>query len=403
MFTSIYSGMSGLIAFSKGLDVISNNVTNLNTPGFKGSDLIFRDIFYRYSTLGGNGGDSAADQMGSGVLGGGTSLRYAQGDLQATGNTLDAAIDGNGMFILRSDTGLQYTRAGQFEIDSDGNLVDRVTGARVGGLSGGGVTDINISGLRIDPAVATSRVSFHNNLSTGSANHTVNGVNVIDSTGAQHALVLTFTNNNSTTPGSWLIDVTDENGASVASDLEIRFQGNGSPQTDFNHVTFTFQPAGAEAQEIDLNFGDPGAFTGATSFSAGTTSDLAVASQDGHAAGSLVDVSFDTDGTLKLNYSNGETGIGGRLALAWFDDLQSLHQVADGRFEAPSGANVLIGGPTEDLMGRIVGGNIEVSNVDLTREFTDLIIMQRGYQASSQVISASNEMLQQLLDIGKSR
>lgn len=403
MFTSIYTGMSGLMAYSKGLDVISNNVTNLNTPGFKGSDLMFRDIFYRYSALGGNQRDSAAEQMGNGVLGNGTSLRFAQGDLQDTGNALDVAIDGNGMFILRSASGQQYSRAGQFDFDQDGYLVDRTTGARIGGLSGAGVTDININGMRVRPAVATSQIEFHNNLSPGSANHAVNNISVIDAVGAQHTLNFAFTNNNSVTPGSWLINVTNASGATIASALEIRFQGNGSPASGFNEVGFTYQPSGADAQQINLFFGESGSFTGATSFSAGTTSDLSVDSQDGRSAGALLDVNFEADGSLTLNYSNGEEANGGRLALAWFDDLQSLNQVGKAQFEATESASIRIAGPTEELMGRIVGSNIEVSNVDLTREFTDLIIMQRGYQASSQVISASNEMLQQLIDIGKSR
>lgn len=402
MYTSIYTGMSGLIAFSKGLDVISNNVTNLNTPGFKGSDLIFRDIFYRYSALGGNAQDRSAEQLGNGVLGSGTSLRFAQGDIQETGNPQDAAIDGNGMFILLSDGGLQYTRAGQFAFDADGYLVDRVTDSRIAGLAGGDVTDINISGMRISPAVPTGEIVFHQNLSPGSTTHTINNVSVVDSVGAQHTLTITFTNNNAVTPRSWLIDVTNASGTAVASDLEIRFQGDGSPATGFNQATFTFQPTGADARQIVLDFGEPGSVDGATSFSAGTTSDLAVESQDGHVAGSMLDVEFESDGTITLNYSNGETANGGRLALAWFEDLQALQLISDGRFEAPSGATVFIAGPTEDLMGRIVGGNIEVSNVDLTREFTDLIIMQRGYQASSQVITASNEMMQQLMEIGKS-
>lgn len=400
MFTTIYTGMSGLIAFSKGLDVISNNVTNLNTPGFKGSDLMFRDVFYRYNALGGNAQQHSAEQLGSGVLGSGTSLRFAQGDIQDTENPQDAAIDGNGMFILRTDMGQQYTRAGQFAFDTDGYLVDRVTNARIGGLSGDNVVDINVSGLRINPAQATRQIIFHQNLSPGSTTHTINSVEVVDSVGEEHTWTLTFTNNNNVTPRSWLIDIT-EDGTTIASDLEIRFDGSGAPSVGYNQATFTFRPSGADAQEIVLNFGEPGGFDGATSFSAGTTSDLAVESQDGHVAGSLLDIEFESNGEITLTYSNGETASGGRLALAWFDDLQSLQQIAGGRFEAPAGMTVHIGGPTENLLGRIIGGSIEVSNVDLTREFTDLIIMQRGYQASSQVITASNEMLQQLMEIGK--
>ncbi|HXF88972.1 MAG TPA: flagellar hook basal-body protein, partial [Xanthobacteraceae bacterium] len=118
MFSSILSAFSGMLGFSKGLDVISNNVANLNTPGFKAAELQFRDLFYRYSPLQGGG----AEQVGQGVSAGNTRTRYRQGELRETGNPLDLAIDGNGFFVLRKDGETFFTRSGQFEFNGAGVL-----------------------------------------------------------------------------------------------------------------------------------------------------------------------------------------------------------------------------------------------------------------------------------------
>jgi len=128
-----------------------------------------------------------------------------------------------------------------------------------------------------------------------------------------------------------------------------------------------------------------------------------VQSQNGVAAGSLTKATFDENGALQLTYSNGKTVSGPSLALAWFDDLQSLRLTANSLFVNDTGQVPTIGTASQGVMGRIVAGRVELSNVELTGQFTDLIILQRGYQASSQVVSVANEMIQQLLDIGQKR
>jgi len=402
MFGSVYTGLSGLIAFSKGLDVISNNVANLNTPGYKGNDLLFRDLFYRYQLSGDGDGRSTATQIGTGVNAKGTSLRFMQGDLQQTGNATDVAIDGNGFFILRSETDTFYTRAGQFEFDDSGYLVARGADARVAGIDdSGNLSDINIKGMRTNPAQPTSEVVLANNLSTGSTSHEIPEIQIIDSLGGSHTFKMTLTNNSAATARSWLVNIVDESGLQVATDAEIRFDGDGSPLVDFNKVTVNYQPDGALETEITFLFGEPGGFSGATSFSAGTDSTLSVDSDNGVSAGVLLSTAFDSDGVLTIKYSNGEEASSGRLALAWFDDLQSMRQIGSGMFLAPASSDVIVAAANESVMGEISGENLEISNVDLTREFTDLIIVQRGYQASSQVLTVSNEMIQQMLDMGR--
>jgi flagellar hook protein FlgE len=397
---TIFSGTTGLLTFSRGLDVISNNVANLNTPGFKRSDLLFRELFYQFQLTGDSDQEAATYKNGNGVTAGGTTTIFEQGDIQQTGNTLDAAVNGNGFFILRNESGTTYSRVGQFAIDDEGFLVvagDEST--RVAGIGENGeLVDINITALRSNPARATTEITFRDNLSSGSTEHVIDDVEVFDSLGERHLLTITLTNNSSETPRSWLIEVENEDGDVLATDLEIRFQGNGSPEEEFNSVSFLFEPEDADAGDISLFFGEPGEFTGATSFSAGANSDLAVDSQDGFTFGSLTQLGFSRDGTLEIEYSNGETAEAGQLMLAWLSDIQSMRQVGNGRFVIDDPERLEVGAAAATVMGDIVSGSIEISNIELSQEFTDLVIVQRGFQVSSQVVSIANEMMQQLLD-----
>lgn len=404
MLGSIFTGLSGLITYSSGLDVVSNNVANLNTPGFKGNDLLYRDLYYRFQWVATQGDQLANEQQGSGVGNNGTLTRFAQGDLQETGNDTDVAVDGNGFFIIRGDSGPEYTRAGQFVFDEDGVLVTADTDERVAGLGeNGGLTDITLDGLRTIAPTPTSEVSFVDNLSTDDNQHVIDDLALIDTVGVPQSVTVTFTNNGQTEPRSWLIDVEDEDGVNIVAGAEIRFQANGSPAEDFNTIEFTYTPDDGEPFDVTFFFGNPGSFTNATSFSGGPNSTLIVEDQDGSPSGSLISVGFNRDGALNLEYSNGESVESTRLALAWFDDLQNLRQIEGARFLAQEGQNVRIGGGTEGVFGDVVEETIEISNIELTQEFTDLIVVQRGYQASSQVITVSNEMLEQLFQIGSAR
>ncbi len=405
MFESIYTGLTGLLGFSKGLDIISNNVANLNTPGFKSSQLQFQDLFYQYRM---DGNNESAAQLGTGVGTGGTSLKFTAGEMRETGNDNDVAIDGNGFFILRKDGQTFYTRVGQFDFDENGFLIARADKQRVAGLTGGNsLHDVNISGFRINPPTPTTEIKFVDNLASGTpqgTTHEVDNVTVYDSLGKQHTLKIIFTSNDPTLR-SWFVGVTDETNATLLTNGEIRFSGDGSPAANFNTLSFSYAPSGALANTITLNFGDPGSISGATGLSgtgSGTDqSTLKVASQNGIAIGSLTKISFDPDGYLVATYSNGQTAKPDRLALAWFDHLQALQETGGNLFVNKTDQQVRLAAPGEDVMGKLNGKNIELSNVELTQQFTDMIIIQRGYQGSSQVISAANEMLQDLLDLKK--
>jgi flagellar hook protein FlgE len=401
MLGSIYTGLSGLLGFSKGLDVLSNNIANLNTPGFKGSELAFRDLFYRYGTSSGNGRES--NDIGSGVDTPFTRRRFVQGEFRDTGNSMDAGIDGNGFFVLQDKDGnIFYSRAGQFQVDTEGYLSDQTSGARVMALEGGSLRAIQVAELNASAPRATANVTFTGNLSSGSATHDISDITVYDALGTAHTLSVHFTNNSSVTSGSWRVEVMDlgaTDPTAVIASGEIRFQGNGSPLTGYNTVTFSYAPSGAPVSTVTLDFGDPNTFVGTTGFSGGTTSTAKFGTQDGYAVGALTSTSFDQDGFLKLSYSNGQTETGSQLALAWFQDLQRLEAAGSGLFVNRTDMTPVVSVANREGMGKISGGKVELSNVDLTEQFTDMVIIQRGYQASSQVTTVANEMLQQLMDI----
>jgi flagellar hook protein FlgE len=392
MFESIHIGLTGLETYSKGLNVISNNVANLNTTGYKGSQLQFADLYYREGEAG-LGHDEAREQIGTGVGTAGTSVNFQQGEARKTGNDLDVLVDGAGFFVLRQDGATRYTRAGQFEFDKEGFLVDKLSGARVAGLDDSGqLQDLSITGLRASPPHATTSVKFSGNLSTAATQHVIPSVSLFDATGAATAVKLTFDNTNTTTRGSWKVTATDAKGKEVGSG-ELRFD-KGAPQPGFDSIALSVTSEKGEEVKATLDF-----TVDTTSFSAGTTSTLAVVSQDGYGAGSLVKSSFDAEGSFVTTYSNGQTEKHGRLALASFANLDALEQVGNTSFVQRFGEPPELGRPGEQVFGKVTAGSIEASNVDLSQQFSEMIITQRGYQAASQVITTANEMIQQLMDL----
>jgi len=387
MLESIYIGMTGLTGYSKGLRVIANDTANLNTPGFKGSSLEFSDLF----AAGNAGGtQSEAGSLGHGLGTGSTVLNFKQGEMRQTNNDLDLAVDGQGLFILQDDKGnIHYTRAGQFELNAGGLLVNRADGAKVMSLdANGNLTQVSIASLRTLDGKASSNVVFGGNLSSSATTQTVSGVTVYDAVGGQHNLSLQFTNTGATTPGSWSVDVLD--GSTTVASGQIIFN-NGSPTPATATMSISYTPAGQAAVPLTLDFS-----TGVTSFASGNLSTLAMTSQDGYSPASVTKTTFDNTGTLVMTYANGQTVKGPRLALGRFDSADAVTPVGDNEFDAVDQGAWHIGYAGTGAFGAINAGMVEISNVDLSQEFSDLVIMQRGYQASSQIVSTANDMLQEL-------
>ena len=389
MSQAFFTALSGMLTFSGNLDTISNNISNMNTPGFRGSDVFYRNL------INANGvgiGPQILDQT----------LRFQSGDIRQTGIGTELAISGQGYFILEKDGEYFYTRAGKFTFDDDGVLIDQNSKSKVMGFDENGtLQEINISDLLTLPPQATTQVNFDGNLSTGSSDHDINGIKVFNEIGEEITLNFNFTNDTANTAGNWLVEVTAEDGR-VIGNGEIRFGPDGTLLDGFNLVDITVSAdlngTLGTAMDLSLSFGEPGSFTGTTSFSGGTVSTASANLEDGNSAQPFISVNFNEQGEVVIKYANDEEKTGATIALAFFQNEGALNLIDGYRFTANSSVSVEYGRPGDEVFGSIAPGSIELSNVELAREFADMIIVQRGYQASSRVMNVANQMIEQLYE-----
>lgn len=401
MLGAIYIGLSGLDAYSQGLQTISNNVANLNTIGFKAQTLNFTDVY-------GSGGGAnslldAGGSTGAGVRAGQTGRDFSQGNFQQTNNPLDLAIQGSGFLVMQSGANTYYARTGSFSVDKDGfiALQNGPSGAsyRLAVLdTSNQITTVNVKSRATNAPVASTSVKLQNNLSSTANNASVSNVTVFDSNGGPHTWTInivptTNTVNGVTTrvQGHWTVNVLDESAANIASG-EIAFNGSVADPSA-STITVSTHPPGASALSVALDF------SSVTSFSAGQTSTLQTGTIDGNAAGSLSTVTVDSNGALTLTYSNGKTVNMGSIALASFQDPTALQAAGQGIFKNAKGQSSRLLSSGSEGVGTVLSSQLESSNVNLTEDFGSLILIQRGFQASSEVISVTNDMIQQLFGI----
>ncbi|RMH94058.1 flagellar basal-body rod protein FlgF [Lysobacter pythonis] len=377
MFQALFNSLSGLFSFSRSLNTVSDNISNMNTPGFRGSDTFFSNI----------DGNRGARISGEG-------MRTQAGDIRQTSNPTDLAVSGDGYFVLRDKEGnLYYTRAGQFRFNGDGILTDSVNEYQVMGIdAAGNLTPVDYTSYRMLPASATTAVKLTGNLAPGAANTVTNGITVYDANGTAHTLTVKFSSKTNSPPTFEAV-VTDATGATLSTSI-IAFNVDGTPQVGSTEIVLS-PVYGGTTQTITLKLGTAGALDGLRSLM-GVANTVTSKIEDGHPALGVTGMKFDDKGVLQLTYSGAEKRQGPQLALAIFPNEGEL-RLSGGRLI--SGATVTqreFGRAGEGRFGRIAGNSLEMSNVNLTQEFADMIIIQRGYQASSRVMTVSNEMLDQL-------
>jgi flagellar hook protein FlgE len=377
VFGSIFTGLSGMNAFSNALRQISNNITNINSNGFKSVDLTFSGLF-------GTGG------AGEGVSLDAPRLDFAHGELRQSTNDLDLAIDGDGLLVLLRDADQVFARTGSFQVNADGDIVLSGTNAKLAILDQNGrPTPVSIASSRTSLPQATKTVTFSDNLSSTATALSLSSIKVYDAVGNVDTWTASFTRDAATAPGEWKLSVKNGSGVEVGNQTLKFINGVVDPLSA--QLTFT-DAANHRAAIFDFSHN-------VTSLSSGDSSTLRIASSDGFAAGDLTGVTVNTDGQIEVAYSNGQKKQLGNIALAAFSDPQALHQESGALFSADAHAarDYL---PSASLrVGKVVGRELEASNVDLSKEFGDLILVQRGFQASSQVVSVSNDMIQQLFGI----
>ena len=401
---SLFSGVSALKNHQVRMDVIGNNIANVNTVGFKSSRVTFRDTLSQTlraasSPQGGRGGVNPM-QVGLGMALGSIQTNQTQGSPEMTGRQTDMAIEGNGFFVLSDGPRRFYTRAGLFDVDGDGSLISSVNGMKVmGWRAATGQIDIDQPmeallipmGKTINP-IATTTIKFGGNLDSriAAGESVTQTVEVFDSLGDTHSVNLTFTKTD-TGSNTWSWTASGGSGTVAGGSGTIMFDTSGN-MINATGPAFQFTPPGANPVSITPDF------TGVVQNAAEGT--LVFKSQDGYPQGTLVDYSVDDSGVIIGEYSNGLTENLAQIATAVFSNPNGLLRAGDTTFTVSANSGEPeVGQPGSGANGKLTPGALEMSNVDLSQEFTDMIITQRGFQANSRIITTSDEMLQELVNL----
>lgn len=415
MSSAFSIALSALKAQSDAINTTGNNLANINTTGFKSSDVAFRDMVA--SNLG------WSSSFGTGVSRPTTQQSFSQGTISSSDSPWSAAIQGNGFFVLRSVAGQPlYTRDGNFAVTSDG-VLSTLTGETVQGWMAGanglntGVspTNITIPSGQMFAAKATTNVSFTANLNAAgtaaaSTNQLSISVPVFDSLGNSHTLTVGLTKGS--TANTWNYDVTipgeDLAGGTAGTQTSIlaapgtlAFNTDGTLSTASGApvpLSITGLADGASDMSMNWNPLNSDGTSSITQFA--QASAYSGVKQDGNSAGTLTKVGVADSGQITASFSNGQQRVLGQLALATFQNTGSLEGVGNNNFAATGATSMpSIGAPQSGDRGQIVSGSLENSNVDVATQFTNLITYQRGYQASSRVITTEDNMLQDLLQV----
>jgi flagellar hook protein FlgE len=415
MFTSFSTALSALSAFSTAIDVTGNNLANLNTIAFKASDVSFHDLVTQSI---GAGLENA--QVGFGVGTPTTEAIFTQGAIQTTGGALDAAIQGDGFFLIQGpDGGTEYTRAGNFQTDSNGNL-ETATGQQVQGWTQtNGVLDTNappsnitIPTGTVQPPVITQNVSFSLNLNAaatpGTANDTfATSVTIYDSLGNSHVVTATFTED-PTVAGQWDYSLSIPNadltapGTPLTGSINFNSSGvlvNPAAGTPSPQLAITGLADGAADMTVNWNLYN-GTTPDITQFA--QDSSVSAVTQDGSPAAQLTTVAISTNGQVLAQFSNGQETVVGQLAMATIRNPDSLIASGDNNYELSSASALpAVGIPGTGGRGTVEGGAVESSTVDIATEFTNLITYQRGYEANSKIVNAVDELSQTTIGLIK--
>lgn len=410
MMRSMFSGVSGLRNHQTRMDVIGNNIANVNTIGFKGSRVNFQDILSQNlqgaAAPQGNRGGTNPMQIGLGMSVASIDTIFTDGSTQTTGKQTDLALQGQGFFIVNDGAKSYYTRAGNFDFDTSGNYIVPGTGLKVQGWTANAAGDIDTNGVPGDihvpvgismAPVASQMMEFVNNLDAGTATGGIiqKSTTIYDSLGEAHVVNLTFTKAAAANTWNWAISDADATMAATgAGTLTFTAAGAYDTNTVNTAVNITLTNGAttpmAPALTVDL--------TGLTQY--GSESTITSAEPDGYAAGILETVTIDTSGTITGRFSNGRSQALAQVALATFNNPAGLLKAGNNSYEASNNSGIAqVGTANSGGRGSISPGSLEMSNVDLSQQFTDMIVTQRGFQANSKIITTSDEMLQDLVNL----
>jgi flagellar hook protein FlgE len=412
MIGSLFAGISGLSANSTAMTVIGDNIANVNTTAFKSNKSSFANILSQ--SLGG----STTDGIGRGVEFKGATASWKTGSIENTSNATDMAINGKGFFMVEDDSGSAfYTRAGEFSFDKDGYLVNPdglyVQGYTVSSVAAdgtanlGSIENINVPGESTAPPQATTTSTLDINLDAGAAvNDSYSSTqSVYDSLGNAIPLTLTFSK---TAANAWTASVSVPTGTvttpatdTAITNANLTFDSSGFLNTG-SDPSITLNNLVSGAADITINwdlFDTAGATNGdLTQYAAASTTNFNT--QNGYAAGNLRGVSVDENGYVTGSYTNGQLTPLYQVVLTDFPSYFGLSKMGNNLYaESRASGQAMPGVPLSGSLGSISPSAIEMSNVDLAQEFVKMITTQRAFQANSRVITTSDEILQELINL----
>lgn len=413
MFVSLSTALSALSAHSTGIDVVGNNLANINTTGFKASAVSFADLVT--NTLGAGLGST---QVGYGVGRPVTLRQFSQGAIQTTGGLLDVAIQGDGMLVVKDQAGAQlFTRGGYLRVNQDG-VLSTATGQKVQGWTETNgvvdttapVGDIVVPVGTLKAPVVTTNFSFDLNLNSLAQNGVAadrfsTSIQVYDSLGSAHVVRVDFSKGTTANNWDYSISIPDADVSTPVTPVTgtLTFDGNGqltSPAATAAppQIAITGLLSGASPMTVTWSLFNANGTPRVTQFA--QSSAVSANAQDGSPSAQLTRVAVAQGGTVMAQYSNGEQKVVGQIAMAAIRNPDSLLAVGDSNFQLSAQSSLpAIGLPGTGGRGQLVGGSVESSTVDITREFTNLIILQRGYQANARVVTTVDELSQETINL----
>jgi len=408
LISTLFTGVAGLGANAKALNIIGDNIANVNTVGFKGSKAVFSDTF---STLLANG--DTTSQVGTGTQLTSVLKSFSQGAFESTSNALDLAVDGSGFFIVNTGIGNFYTRNGQFRLNENG-VVQSATGETLqgfkitNGVTASTLTDIDLAGVQSAPQASTT-FTLGANLNAASSGGTTftSPVTIFNSVGSQVILSLTFTK--AATGNTWNFvaspsqgTVTSGGTGSIAFDTTGQISSlNGGGISDLS-IVIDYSSANPPAATQTLNW-DLVDATGATNrkltgFAAQSNNNSLI--QDGFPTGTLLGLSTDSDGVISGLFNNGQSADLFQVALADFLAPVGLSRIGQNLFaESGESGQPIVGAANTGGFGGVLGSSLELSNVDLASEFVTMIQTQQAFQANARTITVTDDLLTEVVNL----
>jgi len=399
--------LTGLEASSTALNTIANNLSNMNTTAFKSQDVSFSDLFYQQI---GSTGSGNPLEVGSGTQVGATSTDFTEGSIDSTGSASDVALDGNGFFVLQNGGGNLYTRDGSFTLSPTGALLSQAGLPVMGYPVVNGVvntnaplTAIQIPVGQVQQPAASANFSMTANLDASAAVGTTvpAQITLYDSLGVSYDATVNFTNTGANT---WDYSISLPAGAATGGTNltgTLTFDSNGtltSPAANVTGISFTGLADGAST--MNLNWSLYGSNNQPTLTQFAAASDVSSTNQDGYASGEYQGFTIDSNGAISAQFSNGETSQVGELALANVTNPEGLQILGGNNYEttlASGSASVGVAG--SGGLGTIQDEALEQSNVDISAQFSDLIIAQQAYEASSKAVTTFDTVSQDTINM----